>query len=162
MRFIFRVLLVLGFAMSMAGVVSADTAVEATKKPVIQVFYKEKAPSLETLDQVLKFLVDYEDTYEIEKVIITDPANSELLTKMKLPAEHFPFALAIEGKTSARIGEATIIFAHFPDFMHKIGRHQGNWTLEHLRQVLQNRSLLLPDNPEVTTAPGGQDGKKPE
>jgi len=124
-------------------------------RTVIQVFYKEKQPSMQTLEKVRAFLKEYENTCDIRYLLITDPKNENLVKSLGLPTEHFPFALAIDGKTSAMIDGKTIFFAHFPDFMHHIGKHRGNWTLDHLVKVLNNPSLMLPDNPVVNTQPGG-------
>ncbi len=127
----------------------------ADSKPVIQVFYKEKQPSMKTLEKVKAFLEEYQGRYDIQYIRITDPENESLIKSLGLPTEHFPFALAIDQKTSARIDGKTIVFAHFPDFMHHIGKHQGNWTLAHLVKVLNDNSLMLADNPTVETKPGG-------
>lgn len=125
-------------------------------RPVIQVFYKEKQPSMQRLEKVKAFLKEYESTYDIRYLIITDPKNETLIKSLGLPTEHFPFALAINGETSAMIDGETIVFAHFPDFMHHIGKHRGNWTLDHLVKVLKDTLLMLPNNPAVDTRPGGQ------
>ncbi len=146
--------LVLALAPNLAAA-AADPAPAADARPLLQVFYKEKAPSLQTRERVGGFLDSYQTRYDIRYLVITDTANVELIHALGLPTEHFPFALAIDGKTSARIGETVVTFAHFPDFMHHVGKHQGNWTLAHLEAVLQDPALLLPENPVVETSPGG-------
>ena len=125
-------------------------------KPLLQVFYKEKEPSMQTLKKVKDFLKTYEGSYDIQYLLITNPENEDTIKSLKLPIEHFPFAIAINGKTSAKIDGKTIIFAHFPDFMHHIGKHQGNWTLDHLAKALKDTSLMSPENPVVITKPGGK------
>lgn len=140
----------------------AEPMVASDTKPLIQVFYKEKEASMQAYEQLKPFFKSYEKDYTIQYLLITDPANAELMASLNLPVEHFPLAIAINGKTSAGIDGKTIIFAHFPDFMHHIGRHQGNWTLEHLKKVLQDNSLLLPENPSLKSNPGGQTDKAVE
>jgi hypothetical protein len=129
--------------------VSAQINETMTDKPLIHLFYKEKGPSLETLDRIEDFLESYEDKYDIQYVLITDPENEDMMKSLGLPTEHFPFALAINGLTSAFIDGETIVFAEFPDFMHHIGRHKGNWTLKHLEKALNDSSLMLPMNPVI-------------
>lgn len=154
---------VLVLAAALAGIVLAGPDAEPLSaeeaRPVIQLFYKTQPPSLQTHEQVRSFLAAFEDEYEIRDLLMTDPVNAELMHALGLPTEHFPFGLAIDGKTSAGIDGSTIIFARFPDFMHHVGRHQGNWTLAHLEAVLKNRDLLLPENPVLESRPGG--GRKP-
>lgn len=133
---------------------------KADSRPTIKVFYKEKAPSMETCARIRTFLDTWKNNFSISYFLITDKSNHKMITELKLPIEHFPFALAINGKTSAEIDGQTIVFAHFPDFMHHIGKHRGNWTLEHLEKVLRNTDLLLPDNPKITSNPGGSEPGK--
>ena len=152
-------LLVLG------GAAAAETdpaaAPPAEAKPVVQVFYKEMPPSLQTLEKVRAFLEDHREEYEIHYLLMTDQAVMETMEELLLPTEHLPFAVAIEGRTSAGIGGEIIIFSHFPDFMHHLGRHQGNWTLAHLQAALQDRELLLPENPRVVSGPGRAGARGP-
>ncbi len=121
------------------------------EKDVLQVFYHKRPPSMETLKGFKDFIKPYENQYIIKYYLITDDANNELLTSLGLPEAHFPFAIAINGKTSALIEGDTIVFVKLPDFMHHIGRRQGNWTLKHLETVLSNKDLFLPENPVIRT-----------
>ncbi len=120
-------------------------------KDLIQIFHHERPPSMETLEVVNEFLEAYADKYEIKYYMIKDDKNNELLKSLGLPEDHFPFAIAINGKTSAEINGETIIFVNLPDFMHHIGRREGNWSLDYLKTVLENKDLLLTDNPTITT-----------
>ncbi len=128
---------------------------EVGEKTGIIVFHHEKEPSMEIRQYIEDFLESYKDEYVIEYLMITNPENHELLISLGLPTGHFPVAIAIDGKTSAMIDGELIIFAKFPDIMHHYGRHPGNWTFEHLKMVLEDNSLLLTENPSVTTVPGG-------
>ncbi len=123
---------------------------------LIQVFYKEKEPSKQTLNQIKPFLEFAAKSHTVEYLLITDPANEALMKNLGLPIEHFPFAIAINGCTSAAIDGETIIFAKFPDFMHHIGKHPGNWNISHLEQVLNNPARLLPENPDITSEECGK------
>ncbi len=134
----------------------AETVIDTHEKPLIRVFYKEKEASMKAYEQLKPFLEKYEKNYTVQYLLITDPANADLMASLNLPVEHFPLAVVIKGKTSAMIDGEQIIFAHFPDFMHHIGRHQGNWTLEHLKRVMHDSSLLLPENPVLKSNPGGK------
>lgn len=126
------------------------------ENPVIWVFYKEQPPSLQTQAIIKDFLTDYEDRYVIEYRLITDPDQRQIIESLGLSTEHLPIAIAINGKTGAMIDGEKIIFVNFPDVMHHIGRHPGNWTLEHLQKVLNNNRLLLDKNPEIKNRPGGR------
>lgn len=128
---------------------------ETSMKPIVQVFYKDKENSLNTLEQVRPFLENFSNDYDIQYIISTEAENEELIKSLGFPLEHFPFGIAINGKTCALINGDTIIFANFPDFMHHLGKHPGNWTLQHLEAVLNDKNLLLPDNPVITNRPGG-------
>lgn len=143
------VLSVLFLVFSDTQFLSAQINEDMSDKPIIHLFYKEKGPSLETLDMIEDYLEGYEDKYDIQYILITDPENEDMMNALGLPTEHFPFALAINGLTSAFIDGQTIVFAEFPDFMHHIGRHKGNWTLEHLEKILNDNSLMLPMNPVI-------------
>lgn len=112
-------------------------------------------PSLETRGKIETFLEAFQDEYEIRYLDMTDSTNAVLMKGLGLPTEHFPFGLAVNGRTSAEIDGETIVFTHFPDFMHHIGKHRGNWTLEHLEKALKDPGMLLPENPVVKSVPGG-------
>ncbi len=117
-----------------------------SKNPLIQVFYKEKQPSLKTLAKTKELLESYKDRYKFEYLLITDPKNSQIIKEIGLPETHFPFAVVINGKTTANIDGKPITFCEFPDFMHGIGRHEGNWSIESLKKVLADNSLLASKN----------------
>lgn len=121
-------------------------ALPITNQNIIDVFHKEMPPSLQTLEVTNTVLAEFQDEYEIAYHLITDTASSELIQQYNLPGTHFPFAIAINGKYSATINGQTIHFVHFPLFMHEIGRHEGNWSMDHLEQVLTDRSLLIDEN----------------
>ncbi len=140
------------FAFCATAIASGNTP----DQPVIEVFYKDQQPSMETLTQVKSFLNARKDNLVVRYLDMDDTANAGKMKAMGFPAEHFPFGIAIDGKTSARIGDKTIVFANFPDFMHHIGRHQGNWTLDHLTQALKNPAIMLPENPVMQNTPGGE------
>lgn len=112
----------------------------------VEVFYKELPPSLETLGQVNEVLAEFVEEYEITYHIITDSTSADLIRLYNLPDTHFPFAVVVDGRYSAVIGGDKIDFVHFPLFMRGIGRHEGNWSMLHLRQVLGDTSLLADEN----------------
>ena len=112
----------------------------------IEVFHKNKEPSLQTLEKTNAVLDKYKDDYEIFYYVITDSVNVDLIRKYHLPDTHFPFAIVINGRYSADINNSKIDFVHFPLFMHGIGRHEGNWSLDDLEAVLKDKSMLLDKN----------------
>jgi hypothetical protein len=112
----------------------------------IDVFHKQMPPSQQTLAKVDSVLAEFEDEYTITYHVITDSASEEIIQRYNLPETHFPFAVVVNGKYTATIGEELIYFVHFPLFMEGIGRHQGNWSMETLRQVLEDNSLLNDEN----------------
>lgn len=114
--------------------------------PKVDVFYKDKSPSLKTLTRAKEILRKYAGTYAIRYFLITDPENAHLIERYQLPPAHFPFAVVINGIFTARIGAETVIFVEFPEFMTGIGRHEGNWSLKNLEAVLEDNSLLLEEN----------------
>ncbi len=121
----------------------------------IWVFYKEQLPSMETRAIVSEFLEDYRDQYTIAYRLITDPKEKQTIGSLGLSTDHLPIAIAINGKTSAMIDGETIVFVNFPDIMHHIGKHKGNWTLNDLQKVLDDNTLLLDENPAIKNQPGG-------
>ncbi len=133
-----------------------DAFDETTADQVIWVFYKEQPPSLQTHSVISEFLDDYTDQYVVEYRLITDPDQKQTIESLGLSTDHLPVAIAINGKTSAMIDEEVIVFTNFPDFMHHIGRHPGNWTLDHLQKVLDDNTLLLDENPVIRNSPGGK------
>ena len=122
------------------------SAFSNTTDATIEIFYKEMPPSLQALEEVNNTLNDLGDNYQISYYLITDTASSQLIQSYSLPETHFPFAVVINGKYSATINNETIYFVHFPIFMHGIGRHEGNWSMEHLEQVLADTTLLINEN----------------
>ena len=112
----------------------------------IEVFHKDKNPSLQTLEKTNTILNKFKDEYTIFYYDIEDSLNIPLIRKYNLPDTHFPFAIVINGKFSANIKNNKIDFVHFPLFMHGIGRHEGNWSLYDLETVLKDNTLLLDEN----------------
>jgi len=112
----------------------------------VEVFYKEMPPSLQTLEEVNNILNNLDDNYLTTYHLITDTASSNIIQHYNLPGSHFPFAIVINGKYSATINGETIYFVHFPVFMHGIDRHEGNWSMEYLQQVLADTTLLINEN----------------
>lgn len=108
------------------------------------------------------FLSSYQSDFDIRYLDMEEPDNEEYMQSLGFPIEHFPFGIAINGKTSALVDGDTIVFGNFPDFMHHIGRHEGNWTLDHLETVMLNPEKLLPDNPEFENVPGGEQEQQQE
>ncbi len=119
---------------------------EETSINTIEVFHKSMPPSLETLEQTNAVLVNFEDDYDITYHLITDSATVDLIQRYNLPDTHFPFAVVINGRYSAVIDDCKIDFVHFPLFMHGIGRHEGNWSMEYLELVLNDNTLLMDEN----------------
>ncbi len=140
---------------SMSGF-ARDAFDEIAADQVIWVFFKEQPPSLQAHSVISEFLDDYTDQYVVEYRLITDPDQKQTIESLGLSTEHLPVAIAINGKTSAMIDGELIVFANFPDFMHHIGRHPGNWTLDHLQRVLDDNTLLLNENPVIRNRPGGK------
>lgn len=118
----------------------------ASEQSIISVFYKEMIPSQKVLARVDSLLVGYADNYEIKYFNIEEEKNAELIKEIGLPETHFPFAVVINGKFAADINGKSVSFVHFPLFMKGIGRHEGNWSLEDLRKVLENNTLLFETN----------------
>ncbi len=112
----------------------------------IDVFHKAMPPSLETLEETNALLEYFIDEYEITYHLITDSVTVDLIQKYNLPDTHFPFAVLINGSYSAMIDGEKIDFVHFPLFMHGIGRHEGNWSMEYLEVVLNDNTLLMDEN----------------
>lgn len=129
------------FSFTALQALSAETPVNT-----VEVFYKELPPSLETLGQVNEVLAEFVEEYEITYHIITDSTSAALIRLYNLPDTHFPFAVVVNGRYSAVLGGEKIDFVHFPLFMQGIGRHEGNWSMIHLRQVLCDTSLLMDEN----------------
>jgi len=115
-------------------------------KPIIHVFNKNKGPSQNALVKINEALDRFRDLYDIRYHDIEDEANLELIHSLGLPSTHFPVAVVIDGKFTVQIGDRIASFVHFPDFMHGIGRHEGNWSVSDLVAALQDNSLLLEEN----------------
>lgn len=115
----------------------------------IDVFYKERPPSLKTLERVKPVLEEHAGGCDVRYHVITESEAAGLIRKFGLPETHFPFAVVIDGIRSARIGGEVVHFVEFPLFMKGIGRHEGSWSLDHLRAVLGDPALLLEENPPL-------------
>ena len=136
-----RLFSILLLALPVSTVSSGETSIGT-----IEVFHKSMPPSLETLAETNIVLADFTDDFEITYHLITDSASADLIRKYNLPDTHFPFAVVINGRYSALIGEEKIDFVHFPLFMHGIGRHEGNWSMEYLELALNDIALLMDEN----------------
>jgi len=133
------------------------TDAHAEPDNTIDVFFKNKPPSLKTLEKVKTILEKYRSEYTITYYLITDPANGELIRKYEFPETHFPFAVVINGKHAAMIDKKVIHFFEFPLFMKGIGRHEGNWSMDDLGKVLQDNTLLLDKNVLPASVHGEED-----
>jgi hypothetical protein len=127
----------------------------------VDVFHKDRPPALKALAKTDSILAEYSGQFEIAHHLITDEETEPLIKKFGLPSSHFPFAIVINGNFSAMVGDEKIDFVHFPLFMHGIGRHEGNWSMEHLELVLRDTTLLMEksvlpvlDEEEDTKCPG--------
>jgi hypothetical protein len=112
-------------------------------KGTVDVFHKNRPPALKALAKTDSILTKYGGQFEIVHHLITDEETEPLIKKFGLPSSHFPFAIVINGNFSAMVGNEKIDFVHFPLFMHGIGRHEGNWSMEHLKLVLRDTTLLM-------------------
>ena len=112
----------------------------------VDIFYKQMPPSLRVLERVDSVLAEFNDEYTVTYHVITDPASEVIIQRYNLPETHFPFAVVVNGKYTASIEEELINFVHFPLFMGGIGRHEGNWSMEALKLVLEDNSLLNDEN----------------
>ena len=141
MRIKVKMLYAFLIALPVLQVSSGEASISA-----IEVFHKAMPPSLETLEETDALLEHFIDEYEITYHLITDSATEDLIQKYNLPDTHFPFAVVINGSYSAMIDGEKIDFVHFPLFMHGIGRHEGNWSMESLELVLNDNTLLMDEN----------------
>lgn len=116
------------------------------EKKDLLVFYKNRAPSLKVLEKVRPVVESFSNNYNVQYVLIEEEDNQDIINRLRLPSTHFPFAVVIDGKYSAQINQALVSFVHFPTFMHGIGRHEGNWSLDDLQAVLKDNSMLLMEN----------------
>ncbi len=119
---------------------------QESKIATVDVFYKNKKPSQQALAEINKVVENYEKTYTVSYYLITDPSNSEIISKYGLPSTHFPVAVVIDGIFTAEIDDKIVSFVHFPEFMKGIGRHEGNWSISDLEAVLKDNSLLAEKN----------------
>ncbi len=110
------------------------------------IFHKNKQPALQTLEKVKPAVEIFEKEYKISYYDIDDPKNLPLLKQSNLEGIHSPFAIVINGKFSAEVDNKVIEFLYFPDYMHFMGNHMGNWTLDLLTKVLEDNSFLCTEN----------------
>lgn len=150
--------LAIAITLALAALGSAMFTADSVK-PIIRVFYKNKKPSQKTLVKINETLDNFRDLYEIHYHDIEDEINRELIQSLGLPSTHFPVAVVIEGKFTAKFGDRIASFVHFPDFMHGIGRHEGNWSIADLEAALQNNALLLEENILPEIAEGETEGE---
>jgi len=132
--------------MSIVGILvvcGCSSGSKSASMGTVDVFYKERPPSLETLARTDSVLASHGGEYTITRHLITGEETESFIEKYGLPSTHFPFAVVINGNFSALVGEEKIDFVHFPLFMRGIGRHEGNWSMEHLEMVLKDTNLLM-------------------
>lgn len=134
------------FLLIIMSVIFIGSNLLAATKPAISIFYKDKPPSQKVLEKVNQLLEEFKDFYEVSYYNIDDPANSDLIAEFGLPSTHFPIAVVVNGKFTAKIDNKVISLIHFPLFMKGIGRHEGNWSIADLRKVMTDNSLLLEAN----------------
>ena len=132
---------------------------QESKMATVDIFYKNKRPSQQVLTEINKVVEKYEKTYTVSYYLITDPSNSEIISKYGLPSTHFPVAVVINGIYTAEIDGEIVSFVHFPEFMKGIGRHEGNWSISCLEAVLKDNSLLADKNilPELNKESEGEE-----
>ncbi len=147
----FKFILITVFMMMILG-----NNLSANDKKNIVVFYKDKPPSQKVLKRTNQLLNQFKEFYLINYYSIEDKNNLDVITKLGLPSTHFPFAIVINGKYTAKIDGKVVSFVHFPLFMKGIGRHEGNWSISDLEKVLNDNFLLskeisLPNLEEETS-----------
>ncbi|AQQ71951.1 hypothetical protein SMSP2_02330 [Limihaloglobus sulfuriphilus] len=145
-------------AILLMGAAAMLSSCSSNTTPTVEVFYKEKEPSLRTLERTKDVLQEHEKNLNVTYYIITEPENKELLQKYNFPESHFPFAVVIDGKYTALIDDRLVQFVDFPLFMKGIGKHEGNWSMDDLAGVLANRGMLRDKNvlPESVGVSGNQ------
>ncbi len=129
----------------MLGILSLSV-LSAKETKTIEIFFKNKPPSIKTLSKVLPMVNKYSKEYKIYLNEIYSPESADIIKAYGLPTTHFPFAVVINGKFTAKIDGKEIGFVHFPKFMNGIGRHEGNWSLEMLEAAIKNPKLLANEN----------------
>jgi len=152
----FRLIIIVFMMMMMGNCLSGND------KMMISVFYKDRNPSQQVLEKINHVLEECKDTLQVTYYLIDDQSNSDVIADLGLPSTHFPVAVVINGKFTAKIDNKVISFVHFPLFMKGIGRHEGNWSIDDLKEVLNDSSLLVEDNvlpvlEEETTSSGCDD-----
>ena len=136
-----RFVLLLAMIVLAAGCLAQETSV-----PTIDVFFKNQPPSLRVLERVLPLVMEHAADYAVRLHCITSPESEQLIESYGLPGTHFPFAVVVDGRFSALLGGRQVDFVHFPAFMHGIGRHEGNWSLDDLRQMLAGAGQWRQEN----------------
>lgn len=124
----------------LAGCAAVNTGVAGR---TVELFYKNKPPSLKTLGLV-ESVLEGRGGLRIIKRDILDPASEPFRKKYGLPSTHFPFAVVIAGSFTAGIDGKTVDFVEFPLEMKGIGRHEGDWSMDQLRRVLDEPGLMRP------------------
>ncbi|MEW6712762.1 MAG: hypothetical protein AB1403_23295 [Candidatus Riflebacteria bacterium] len=114
----------------------------AETKPIVEVFFKKKAPSQKTLAEVKKVFEKFSATHQIVYYDILDESSRVVHEKYRLVTAHFPFAVVVNGRIYAKIADKEVCFIDFPLFMKGIGRHEGNWSLDDLKKVLIDPGLM--------------------
>jgi hypothetical protein len=120
--------------------------VGAVEKGDVTIFYKQKRPSLMVKAKIDTMLATYTDKYDVNYFNIEEEASQTKIHEYGLPETHFPFAILINGKYTAKIDDKEVAFVHFPRFMHGIGRHEADWTIADVEKVLNDNSLLAEKN----------------
>lgn len=131
---------ILTFLIALIMILSSCTVKK--QKGTVSVFYKNRTPSLKVLNEVKNILNDYEDKYIIAYYDIEDEANLSIISELGLPETHFPFAIVINGSYTIKKDAEELSFVHFPTFMNGIGRHEGNWSLDNLKEALSDNTIL--------------------
>lgn len=127
--------------LALAATAFAELA--ATEKPVIDVFYKNRNPSLMVLEKALPVLMGFSARYDIQLHCITSAEEAGLIAHYGLPETHFPFAVVVDGHYTARLDGRETHFVHFPMFLRGIGRHEGDWYVSDLERMLNGEGEWL-------------------
>jgi hypothetical protein len=136
---LFVILLALGFAAcsgrSEGSATGPSSATGAPGSPKVEIAFLNHPPVRAALTDVDKLLVSYGDKVTVIRYDL-ETDQGVAFAKSKRLAGHVPIAIFVNGAMEAKLKDRTVKFFSFPQGKGTFMVASGSWTVEDLRQTL--------------------------
>ena len=110
----------------------------AADKVQVDILYMNHGPMRPTVAKVKKLLGDYGERIQATWYDFDSPAGQTFMQEKKI-AGHVPMLIMIEGQSDFNLGDREVEFKGFPSGAGPFKRVEGNWSLDDLKQLIEQQ-----------------------